>query len=107
MSGKQWRMKTGEVINIADMADSHLSNTIAMLRRKGFVSNSDLSMYLCSEPNGEMAQELYFSELSRIKTHPSLDELEAEQARRLTTACTRQGAAVAPSSTNLGFAPCG
>jgi len=26
---------------------------------------------------------------------------------RLTTACTRQGAAVAPSSNNLGFAPCG
>lgn len=107
MSSKQWRMKTGEVINIADMADSHLANTIAMIRRKGFVSNSDLSMYLCSEPNGEMAQELYFAELSRIKTHPALDELEAEQARRLTNACTRQGAADAPSSNNLGFAPCG
>jgi len=81
----QWKMKTGEVINISDMADSHLANTIAMLRHKGFISVSDLSMYLWSEPNGEMAQELYFAELSRIKTHPALDALEAEQRRRKTT----------------------
>lgn len=85
MSSKQWRMKTGEVINIADMTDSHLANTIALLRRKGFVSGSDLEIYLTSEPNGEHAQDLYFAELSRIKTHPLLDELEAEQKRRRTS----------------------
>lgn len=77
-------MQTGEVINICDMATSHISNSIAMLRRKGFIGFSDLSIYLGSEPNGEMAQELYFSELSRIKTHPALDELEAELKRRRT-----------------------
>jgi hypothetical protein len=84
MSNKQWVTKTGEVINIADMTDSHLANTISMLRRKGFISNSELEMYLYSEPNGEMAQELYFAELRRIKTHHLLDELEAEQERRRT-----------------------
>jgi hypothetical protein len=82
MTNKQWVTKTGRVINIADMTDSHLANTISMLRQKGFISNSELEMYLYSEPNGEMAQELYFAELIRIKTHPSLDELEAEQERR-------------------------
>jgi len=30
-----------------------------------------------------------------------------QKVTRLTNACTRQGAAVAPSSNNLGFAPCG
>jgi site-specific DNA-cytosine methylase len=33
--------------------------------------------------------------------------MAAQWSRHLTTACTRQGAAVAPSSNNLGFAPCG
>jgi len=35
------------------------------------------------------------------------NERLAQLERGLTNACTRQGAAVAPSSNNLGFAPCG
>lgn len=81
MSG-QWTTRTGETINICDMTTSHLANTIAMLRRKGFIGLSELVIYLGSEPNGEMAQDLYFAELNHIKTHPAIDELEAELKRR-------------------------
>ena len=100
MSGK-WIMQTGEVINICDMATSHIENSIAMLRRKGFIGYSDLSIYLGSEPNGEMAQELYFSELSRIKTHPALDELEAELKRRRTMLAPDTASAVKAGAASL------
>ena len=33
--------------------------------------------------------------------------LDPQEVNLPNTACTRQGAAVAPSSNNLGFAPCG
>lgn len=94
-------MQTGEVINICDMATSHIENSIAMLRRKGFIGYSDLSTYLGSEPNGEMAQELYFSELSRIKTHPALDELEAELKRRRTMLAPDTASAVKAGAASL------
>jgi len=32
-----WRTKDGEIINIVDMGNSHLVNTIKLLQRKGMV----------------------------------------------------------------------
>ena len=44
----------------------------------------------------------------RSRTYQGIaNAMAAQWSRHLTTACTRQGAAVAPSSNNLGFAPCG
>jgi site-specific DNA-cytosine methylase len=44
----------------------------------------------------------------RSRTFQGIASAMAEQwSRHLTNACTRQGASVAPSSNNLGFAPCG
>ena len=44
----------------------------------------------------------------RSRTYQGIaNAMAAQWSRHLTTACTRQGAADAPSSNNLGFAPCG
>ena len=80
----KWTMRTGEQIEISDMDDSHLANTIAMLRRKGFVTHAELERYLWSEPNGEAALDEYMRELGSIKTCPVLAELEDELKCRKT-----------------------
>lgn len=48
-------MKNGEWIDISDMSTSHIRACLDLLKRKGFIGYSDLSIYLGSEPSGEMA----------------------------------------------------
>ena len=82
---KLWRMHNGKTIRICDMSDSHLENTIKMLRRK--VEDIRLEIPF---PNfqGEMAQ--YYAEIEYDyimdcpdeELIPILEDLEDEQKRR-------------------------
>lgn len=54
---KKWTMKNGTKIRICDMADSHLINTINLLRKHGEnLRQQNLNFFLnCPPPSGEMA----------------------------------------------------
>lgn len=55
---KKWTMKDGTKIRIKDMGNSHLLNTLKMLKRAGKARlNRDLHWFWSvPEPSGEMAQ---------------------------------------------------
>ena len=78
----KWKTKDGRDIDIRDMSDSHLANTIAMLRGKGYIASEEIYMFLLSEPNGDAARDLYDSELANIKTHRALGPMETELRSR-------------------------
>ena len=88
MALKQWRMKNGEWVEIANMSDHHIEACLALLKRKGYIGASTLAFYLsCPEPNGDMASLEFDRECDEIfnaKVHPCYDELEAELKRRRT-----------------------
>jgi hypothetical protein len=89
-----WITKDGRLIKISDMADDHLVNVIALLRR--IVSKMrfdyDFSAYsMLSICNGEMAQDALESELlcdaqmsneEWLECHTSYGELMEEVVRR-------------------------
>lgn len=52
-----WKTQDGREIPIPEMSFPYLISTFKMLKRKGFVSESTLLVYLLGpEPRGEMAQ---------------------------------------------------
>lgn len=57
-----WKTKDGTVLNIRDMETSHIINCINMLRRT-IASRPD--EYAWGEPEGEMAQDCFNSEVRR------------------------------------------
>ncbi len=79
-----WTTKDGRKIDIKDMSDDHLKNSIAMLRRNGFVGADEYEVALGSafSMGGEMAQ--YYAEQSAADMMPSqcLDAMEYELAVR-------------------------
>ena len=81
----QWTTRTGEEIDIHDMPLGHLSRTVAMLERNGWVGESDVMAYLLCEPSGEAANEAFMAEFEVVlskRIHPLLDPLRAELKRR-------------------------
>jgi len=86
MALKQWRMKNGEWVDIANMSTSHIEACLTLLRRKGYIGASTVAFYLtCPEPGGDMASLEFDRECDEVynaKIHPAFDELEAELKRR-------------------------
>lgn len=89
-----WRTKDGRVINIPDMDDNHLINSIRFLRRtvRGMRLNHELSGFsMLNFVNGEMAelsieqslmQEAAMSDDEWLEHHTPYDDLIEEAKRR-------------------------
>lgn len=80
----EWKTKDGRIIDIKDMTDSHLKNTISMLRRNGFITNNDFLDMLgfAFSLNGEMAQDAAESEIANAKISTILEVMETELNKR-------------------------
>lgn len=82
----QWRTRDGRIIAVRDMDTNHIQNTLAMLRRKGFVGPRTVLAYLSGpRPSGDGAQDAFNEELAEIATrpiNPFVDIFEAELERR-------------------------
>ena len=83
---KTWKTKDGRQIEIKDMETSHIKNTLAMLKRKGFISPKTLSYYLFGPtPNGDGANDAYemeFNNLVNRPISPFINYFEDELIRR-------------------------
>lgn len=83
---RTWVTKYQETILIKDMTDSHLDNSIQMMKRNGFVSEKTHNFYLSSVgPSGDMASYAFEQEQMRVfssKISKVLDWLEEEKERR-------------------------
>jgi len=83
---KKWTMKNGKKIRICDMSDSHLLNTIRMLRNKK--SDDAIKLYeLAGSINGEAAQDdldrrIQFYEKNDIEIYRCGKALLLEAERR-------------------------
>ncbi len=81
-----WKCRDGKLINVSDMTDQHVSNTLAMLRRQGFIGRNTLEAYLAyPPPQGDMASYYYEQELDRVFSRPVndwVDVFEEEVKRR-------------------------
>ena len=84
-----WRTRDGMVIDVAEMTDTHLQNSIAYMRRRISAMQKDENSgwgFLCML-QGEMAQDAAESSLDQMAeaisdAQCSLQGLEAEQNRR-------------------------
>ena len=82
----KWKTKEGKLIEVKDMSTSHIKNSLAMLKRKGFIAQSTLKSYLfCPSPRGDMAQYCFDQEFDRILNCPVssfIDKFESELIKR-------------------------
>ena len=89
MSRLTWKCLDGRVLLIKDMEDSHLINTIKMLKRKGL--DKDETGFMCAPPQGEMAYMAWEQEMADTIFHKrkskSWDALVSEAKRRDLNAC--------------------
>lgn len=83
---KVWTTRSGEKIPVVNMQTSHIENSLAMLKRNGFISPSTVDNYMCGPmPHGEMAQDAFWSEFDSILNRPvseAIDWFEEELFRR-------------------------
>jgi len=62
-----WISQNGDVYKIADITDLHLINIFMMLTKSlAYHEDLDESMPMFGEPQGEMAQDMYFSQLGEL-----------------------------------------
>lgn len=77
----KWRDARGKLWDVKDMDVNHIRNALAMLRRKGFISPNLVKFYIaCAEPQGEMAQEAFYTEFDTI-TQPTSKFIDIFEAR--------------------------
>jgi len=83
---RKWKTRDGTEIKIKGMSTSHIRNSIAMMKKNGFVSTDTLNFYLTVEgPNGDMAQMAFEQEQDMIFGAPcssTMSALERELKRR-------------------------
>jgi len=83
---RKWKMRDGTKIKIKDMSTSHIRNSIAMMKRNGWVSTDTLNFYMsCDGPQGDMAQLAFDQECDRIFEAPcssTMTALERELKKR-------------------------
>ena len=86
-----WKMQNKQFIKIKDMGDSHLRNTIDMLKRKGLTDlESPLDAFIkYPPPNGDMALMAWENEFNNLTSvdrkptfHPCYKYLLGEYHRR-------------------------
>ncbi len=83
-----WVCADGRKIRVEDMSDSHLANALAMLQRKGFISQRLKKAALEWGPDslaGEHAQDAVWQEYADLMSapcHPAVEWLEDETRRR-------------------------
>lgn len=66
----KWIMKDGTQINVKNMETSHIKNSLAMLKRKGFIAQSTFESYFCCYPRGDMAQMAFDQEFDEVMKSP-------------------------------------
>ena len=87
MNTKKWKMRDGTKIRIKDMADTHIINTLAMLRRL-HMKNLNSLWGLASIIQGEIASDdlesciMESEEEGPSVSFPIYDDLEEEATRR-------------------------
>lgn len=77
-----WKCKDGRVLEISGMDTQHIQNTLAMLRRKGFMSPDEAVMCMTNPPTGDGAYDAWESEMDAIRVSHSIPHLEKELAKR-------------------------
>ena len=100
---KKWKMLSGQKIRICDMDDSHLENTINLLRRYAESENTRVVVGMLSVPplSGEIAQEEFDKDLEFVLKSTWVDyvpkiykSLVLEKERRKAMTCKRCGAEI-------------
>ena len=83
----RWKTKSGKQIPISEMKTSHIENSLAMLKRAGYVDPSTVSFYISGPtPNGEGAMDLYDQEFDAVMDAPTsrfVGLFEEELKRRI------------------------
>jgi hypothetical protein len=82
----KWKTADGRELYIDEMGTSHIQNSLAMLHRKGYISEETLLFYIFGpEPNGEGAMDCYLREQREVfdaPVCPWIDLFEEELKRR-------------------------
>lgn len=80
------KTENGRELTAQEMSTEHIANSLALLKKKGFVAQSTLDFYLtCPLPVGGMAQMAFAEECSHVFACPvssSIDMFEAELKQR-------------------------
>lgn len=81
----KWTTKDGQKLEPRDMTTSHIKNCLAMLKRKGAISDQTFLSCLSAPPNGDMAQMAWEQEINDLLSRPIapiIDEFEKELRMR-------------------------
>lgn len=64
----KWKTANGEKLEIKNMTDNHLLNTIKFIARntENYINNTKNFYLNCSEPNGEMARDCFDTEFYSV-----------------------------------------